>query len=360
MKTSVIVDERVSHLKHVSLNQTSRDNRNETAYFPLEFFDELSKARTLGEILQSTSYWINQIFQSDRVSIALQIDPEFLSILAISGSRVVSLEQQVPIENTLIGKAYCSKKIVICQDTSSETLLDCQWLFKAGLLSCINVPLINGDMCFGALNVGHHEKHHFDEHDAHVLSSIVNWIASQISVQKQILKMESLANIDMLTGVLNRRAFMEATKLIDEKPRVFEKNHALMMFDIDHFKLVNDEHGHLGGDEVLIALAKLIQSMKRKNDLFARIGGEEFVLLLSNISQESAIDLAERYRQSIEDMVVDYNDKQLRCTVSIGISIPLETDSSYRDVLSRADIALYSAKNSGRNQVQCWNKDMQH
>ncbi|MGF1718793.1 sensor domain-containing diguanylate cyclase [Vibrio kyushuensis] len=343
-------------MKYVSPLQPAKENHSKHAYFPLEFFDELSKAKTLGDILHSTSYWIKQIFHSDRVSIALHKEPEFLSLFALSGNEAIPLERPIPIENTMVGRVFANEKLAICNDTSSETLLDCQWLAEGGLLSCMDAPLVSNDKCFGTINIGHQDKHHFNDQDAHVLSSLVSWIASQISVQEQIVKMESLVNIDVLTGIMNRRAFFEATQLINDKPRAFDKNHALLIIDIDHFKLLNDKHGHLGGDEVLIAMAKQIQNIKRKNDLFARIGGEEFVLLLSNITEEDAATLADKYRQSIEEMVVYFKEQQLRCTISIGISTPKDTDANFTDVLARADSALYQAKNSGRNRVCCYAK----
>ncbi|MCK6264600.1 sensor domain-containing diguanylate cyclase [Vibrio sp. ZSDE26] len=328
------------------------------AYFPLEFFDELSQAKTLGDILHSTSYWIKEIFQSDRVSVALKQDTQFLSLFALSGNEAIPLERPIPIDNTLVGQVFIDEKLAICNDTSNESLLDCQWLSEGGLLSCMDAPLISDGKCFGTINIGHHDKDHFNEQDARVLSSLVSWIAAQIRVQKQMIEMENLANIDPLTGVLNRRAFIEATQLINSKPRAFDKNHALLIIDIDLFKDLNDQHGHLAGDEVLIALSKRIQNIKRKQDLFARIGGEEFVLLLSDTTLNDAIALAEKHRAAIEKMIVQFNNKELTSTVSIGISAPKETDNRFQDVMSRADAALYKAKNLGRNQVCCWDDEM--
>ncbi|WP_295893373.1 sensor domain-containing diguanylate cyclase [uncultured Vibrio sp.] len=341
-------------LKYFSPIQLTSENRERCTSFPLEFFDELSKAKTLGDVLRCTSYWIKKIFRSDRVSIALQKDSKHLSLFALSGDETIPLERPIPIVNTMVGNVFANQKLAICQDTSEETLLDCEWLAESGLLSCMDAPLIHNDRCYGTINIAHRQKNQFTDEEARVLSSLASWIASQVRMQKQMVKMESLVNIDTLTGILNRHAFMEATQLINDKRRAFDNNHALLIIDIDRFKAINDQHGHLGGDEVLIALAKRIQNMKRKNDLFARIGGEEFVLLLSEITEDDAIEIAKKYRQSIEDMVVHYEDKHLRCTVSIGLSIPLDSDVNFRDILSRADSALYEAKNAGRNQVGYW------
>lgn len=337
-----------------SLDKDPSDLEPKQAYFPLEFFDELSQAKTLGELLHSTSYWINQIFHSDRVSVTMQQDAHYLSLFAITGNKAIPVDRPIPIESTMVGSVFAQEKLAICNDTSAETYLDCQWLAEGGMMSCMDAPLISEGKCYGTINIAHHDKDHFCEQDARVLSSLVSWIASQIRVQKQVVKMETLANIDTLTGILNRRAFIEATKLINNKPRAFDKNHALLIIDIDNFKSLNDKYGHLGGDEVLMAMARKIQSIKRKDDVFARIGGEEFVLLLGDISEEDSLHLAEKYRQSIEEMTVLFNKKKLKCTVSIGISSPKPNDINFRDVIARADNALYNAKKSGRNQVTCW------
>ncbi|WGV98394.1 sensor domain-containing diguanylate cyclase [Vibrio sp. YMD68] len=348
-------------LNHDPTNTRSKELQSEKhTYFPLEFFDELSQAKTLGDILRSTSFWIKQIFQSDRVSIALQQEPDFLSLFALSGNEAIPLEHPIPIANTMVGHVFTREKLAICNDTSREAWLDCQWLAEGGLLSCMDAPLVSNGKCYGTINIGHHDKNHFHDQDARVISSLVSWIASQVRVQQHILEMEILANIDTLTGIMNRRAFFEATQLINDKPRAFDKNHALLVIDIDHFKQLNDQHGHLGGDEFLIAMTKKIQDIKRKSDVFARLGGEEFVLLLSEVTEADAATLAEKYRLSIEGMVTYYKEKPLTCTVSIGISSPKLSDQNFRDVLSRADAALYDAKNSGRNRVCCWNEKSRH
>ncbi|MBW3698216.1 sensor domain-containing diguanylate cyclase [Vibrio sp. T187] len=347
-------------MKFCSLEADASAKQDKHAYFPLAFFDELSQAESLEDILHSTSYWIKEIFHSDRVSGALQQDPNFLSLFALTGNQAIPLDRAIPIENTMVGSVFSNEQLAICNDTTEEALLDCQWLAEGGLLSCMDAPLISEGRCYGTINIGHHDKYHFNEQDARVLTSLVSWIASQIRVQKKMVKMENLANIDTLTGILNRRAFIEATKLINNKPRAFDKNHVLLIIDIDNFKSLNDEYGHLGGDEVLVTMARQIQSIKRNSDLFARIGGEEFVLLLSNINEKEALDLAEKYRYSIEKMSVFFNRKHLNITVSIGLSSPKNADANFRAVIARADTALYKAKQMGRNQVLCWSEQLEN
>ncbi len=166
--------------------------------------------------------------------------------------------------------------------------------------------------------------------------------------------MENLANLDPLTGILNRRAFFEATSLIFNQPNAFERNQFLMIIDIDHFKRFNDEFGHLGGDEVLVAVVNKLDAVKRSCDLFARLGGEEFVLLMEDVDDKEAMMLANYYRKLIAKLTVPFDNQILSCTISIGMSATLASDSDFKQVLSRADRALYQAKDLGRNKVCTW------
>ncbi|WP_047042587.1 sensor domain-containing diguanylate cyclase [Vibrio mexicanus] len=325
-----------------------------SAHFPLEFFDELSRSKNLADLLHSTTYWIKQIFESDRVSIALKRDDSSLALYAINGNQAIPLDRDIPIKNTMVGQAYSRKELAVCNNTSKEDYIDCQWLVEGGILSCMDAPLTCNDKCFGTINIGHHDKNHFSARDACVFASLVTWIASQISVHEQVIKMENLANLDPLTGILNRRAFFEATALISRQREAFSRNQILMIIDIDHFKAFNDEFGHLCGDEVLISVVNKLGEVKRKADMFARIGGEEFVLLLEDVTESEAMSLANYYRKVIERMTVDYDNKALGCTISIGLSPTLDSDHSIKQVLARADRALYQAKNWGRNRVCSW------
>ena len=123
------------------------------------------------------------------------------------------------------------------------------------------------------------------------------------------------------------------------------------MLDLDQFKLLNDTYGHQGGDKVLIETTEVINELLRMGDLFGRYGGEEFAVILPNTELTGAHDVAERIRKTIENNAIEYQGKNINVTVSIGIAVMNEYDARYEDIISRADIALYKAKNSGRNQV---------
>jgi diguanylate cyclase (GGDEF)-like protein len=123
------------------------------------------------------------------------------------------------------------------------------------------------------------------------------------------------------------------------------------MFDLDHFKRVNDSHGHHVGDRCIVMLADVVKSSIRQSDLFARFGGEEFVLLLPETNLAPALQLCERLRQRVEAQRVDTGAGEIAITVSVGLADFQQNMTTLEEIIARADAALYAAKRNGRNQV---------
>jgi len=124
-----------------------------------------------------------------------------------------------------------------------------------------------------------------------------------------------------------------------------------MMFDIDHFKKINDHHGHLAGDFVLKELARIVQGRIRRDEVFARYGGEEFAIVLPETNLEGARALADGLREKIEHSRFVFQGDNIPVTVSIGVATLAETDKTSMDLIRAADAKLYEAKRSGRNRV---------
>jgi two-component system cell cycle response regulator len=161
-----------------------------------------------------------------------------------------------------------------------------------------------------------------------------------------------LATRDQLTGLLNRREFERI--LAEERTRAGQsgKSFALVLVDIDHFKRVNDQHGHPAGDEVLRQVARRLEAGIRSGDHVARIGGEEFAIVMAEADDTVALEVAERLRQTLAATPVQAGPGlQLPLTLSVGVGVfPQHTDKS-RDIVAAADQALYRAKSAGRNRV---------
>ena len=164
-------------------------------------------------------------------------------------------------------------------------------------------------------------------------------------------KLVEMNSRDGLTGVYNRKFFENRLKEEFERYKRYQTNFSLIMQDIDFFKKINDNYGHLAGDHILIAFSSAIVSRIRGADIMARYGGEEFCCLLPETSIDSAHTLAEHIRKKIQDMVFDYEGKEIKLTVSQGVAEPNQAMSSPDNLLKLADDALYEAKNSGRNKV---------
>ncbi|MDH6266747.1 diguanylate cyclase (GGDEF)-like protein [Rhizobium sp. SG_E_25_P2] len=164
-------------------------------------------------------------------------------------------------------------------------------------------------------------------------------------------RMQKLAEIDPLTGLLNRRSFFEQTAEILSGDQSEDAGHVVLMLDIDHFKQLNDVHGHAVGDLALEQFARCCHGAVRGHDSVARLGGEEFCVLLRSVTLDKALDVAERIRSSTEAMRIDSGDEPVKITVSIGLSQCLAGENTVDQALRRADRLLYEAKMGGRNRI---------
>lgn len=176
-------------------------------------------------------------------------------------------------------------------------------------------------------------------------------IRMALKKHQETMKMEQLATTDSLTGILNRRFFLQQVNKELERSQRYGNPFSLLIVDIDHFKKVNDTYGHSAGDAVIIDVTKVIQKALRKVDILGRYGGEEFIIFLPETNYQNAIHVGERIRKTIEKTQTIYENKKIMCTISLGISNFHPNDKTFDDVFKRADTALYQAKNEGRNRV---------
>ncbi|MDH3688372.1 MAG: GGDEF domain-containing protein [Gammaproteobacteria bacterium] len=185
-------------------------------------------------------------------------------------------------------------------------------------------------------------------------------IATDITDKKQAEELltaakkyaEELAQKDELTALKNRRAFFEQGNRVSKQAKRFSRPISVIMMDIDHFKMTNDNYGHAIGDKVLQAVAEPLQRLVREIDIVARMGGEEFAFILPETGLEDAANLAERLRSEIEKLVVTNDGHQIRITASFGVVTCKDGNKNIEALLTDADDALYIAKKHGRNQVK--------
>ena len=160
------------------------------------------------------------------------------------------------------------------------------------------------------------------------------------------------STLDKLTSVYNRKYLEESLGFLIEGSYMDNREFAVIMFDIDDFKGINDKYGHQVGDEVLVKLTKVVKNNIRKNDIIGRYGGEEFVILLPNLDKNKAVNIAERIRDNVEEARI-LGEKR-KVTISIGITMSNSERISREELIGRADQALYKAKHEGKNRCILW------
>lgn len=183
------------------------------------------------------------------------------------------------------------------------------------------------------------------------LDAVLIWVVD-ISQRRQLeANLRQLATTDDLTGIANRRYFMERANQELQNSRRYGYLCAVAVVDVDHFKAVNDQLGHASGDLALQFLARMMERNLRQGDILGRLGGEEFGLLLSHTDPDTAGEVLERMRQRVQNTPVETPTGPLSITISIGMIIANDDNSPLDQLLIRADEALYRAKTSGRNRV---------
>jgi diguanylate cyclase (GGDEF)-like protein len=168
-------------------------------------------------------------------------------------------------------------------------------------------------------------------------------------VARMVLRLQHLSQRDSLTGLLNRRAFMPLLGRQSARLRRYGETYALVTLDIDHFKAINDQHGHAAGDAALVALAGLLREAARGVDHIARLGGEEFCMLLPHTDLDGAVKLGARVRDLVRQAPWAHIGDSL--TVSVGVAVAQHASETGADLMARADKALYRAKAAGRDCV---------
>jgi len=169
--------------------------------------------------------------------------------------------------------------------------------------------------------------------------------------QQRASDLETLAAVDFLTGLYNRRHFEKLANAELARCQRYMRPLSILMIDIDHFKSVNDRLGHAAGDRVLKNIAALCRAEKRDSDVVARVGGEELAFMLPETTETAAAEFAERLRQQVRESTPTLDGQMLSVTVSIGIAAASTATSGVKALMRQADTALYQAKRSGRDRV---------
>ncbi|MFH1829404.1 MAG: diguanylate cyclase [Pseudomonadota bacterium] len=252
--------------------------------------------------------------------------------------------------------AETGKKIYI-KDTSRETrFLNYKGERPPEASSFLSIPLVYKEEVLGVMNFGRRGVGSFTYQDVKMLSLIAGQVVLAIANARLYTRMRELSVKDELTGINNRRHFQNMLQMEWKRALRFHRDLSLIMVDVDYFKPYNDAFGHVQGDQVLKQIGGLLRKNLREVDTVARFGGEEFVLLLPDTDKRGAIAVAEKVRLLVEGhrfMTEDRKDTR-SITISAGIASYPDDVEQMDDLLDHADIALYKAKELGRNRIRCY------
>jgi len=218
--------------------------------------------------------------------------------------------------------------------------------------SAIVAPLILSGRVLGVISLQSQNPYAFTRGDLHLLDSFAATITVAIHNAMLHAEVQHMAITDALTGLYNRRGIFELGQREVERFQRFGRPLSLIMLDIDHFKLVNDAHGHTTGDAVLREVSKSCRAIIRQVDIFGRYGGDEFVILLPETDTFMACEVADRLRHEVEETAIHLDQAEIKITISLGVSRAVKDTHSLAGLLERADAALYNAKHNGRNRIE--------
>lgn len=219
------------------------------------------------------------------------------------------------------------------------------------IASMIIAPLIIGEETLGAISLDAYTRYAFTRSDLHLLVSFAATATTAIQNAQLHSEVQKQAITDPLTGLYNRRGFLELGWREVERANRFERPLSALMLDIDYFKDVNDSHGHLTGDQVLAGIATQFLRDLRQIDLIGRYGGDEFIALLPETDLENACQAGERLRQIVVESIFAKGSQPVRITISVGVASLHHGGENIDSLIERADRALYQAKEQGRNRV---------
>lgn len=252
--------------------------------------------------------------------------------------------------------AETGKKIYVKDTNKEERFLHYKCEKPSETSSFLSIPLVYKGEILGVINFAKRGAGSLSYQDVRMMTLVAAQVAIAIANAKLYTRMRELSIKDELTDINNRRHFQQMLQMEWKRAVRFARNLSLIMIDVDHFKQYNDMFGHLQGDKVLKLIGGILKRNLREVDTVARFGGEEFVLLLPDTDKRGAMAVAEKVRILVEShhFVTDEYQATRPVTISAGIACHPEDVEEIDDLIDRADIALYRAKEHGRNRIECY------
>lgn len=335
-----------------------QDERMFELYCLYQVTASLSKKMDLDATLKAMKQLFRKMFQFEHyVLLLLDNSSQELRMRSWFGFRKLQQHRDAfGLDESIFGEALQKNKKIYIADLAKPhrkyTYYPALRTNKGSLL-CLPLRSDTTDEPLGTILLYRREPHAFSENELHLLEKIGEHLARVIDKILIFQKAKELSITDELTKIFNRRYFYERFEREMLRSQRYNRQLSVIMVDIDHFKMFNDTHGHLHGDDVLRDVAKILEASLRKADIVARFGGEEFVILLPEIDLSHAKTVAEKLRRAVasHQFPLAHTQPMGRVTISLGVASFPEDALRGRELLQLADEALYLAKRRGRNQV---------
>lgn len=304
----------------------------------------LQEPLELEAVLEAAAEATAKVTGVERASVRLLEHDGSLAATARAGSPVhMHGESKWKLGEGLLGWIAREQKALRIGDAPADRRFVARPDMKVPIRSFIGVPIVRTPICVGVLSASHPEQDKFTERHQAALVLLAAICAPYI----EVARLARLSTADPLTGLLNRRGVDTLLGQVDEQDLL---RLSVVMADVDHFKKVNDTHGHSVGDGVLRAVASKLADVVRESDAVARYGGEEFLMVLPGATEKQALRIAERAREAVAREPIRAGDLEVPVTVSFGVA-EWSAGESRDSLVKRADDALYEAKEGGRDQV---------
>ena len=328
----------------------------------IEILSELNFKSDESQVLDHFKYLIRTFFYYDRLTISLNSEKELNSIIKlVDGVKDEFIEgTEFPTHGTLHGLPTVSEKVVLSQNwkeshknvarfNSNEAPTDFQ--------SVLGVPIIAYGESRGSLFIERITGQPYTKADEQNLTLIGRVMGASLNWLMEYEKIYQNATHDGLSNLLNHQTYKERFSEEIQRAKRFQHHMAVLIFDLDKFKRVNDTLGHPYGDYVIQTVAKIMSENVRTVDVVARYGGEEFAIILINTTPEMALVVSQRIVDNIADYPYSMNDETIHMTISGGMSLYPTHSENMKDLIGLADKAMYDAKQVGGNQIKIHSND---
>lgn len=320
------------------------------------FFDasrKLNTVLTTQDALATTLECIEDIVPFEFAAITQTLSNDEHEIVAASGALKENIGNRFYDNNGLVSMVTRNKHYLPYggKVRDGKTLVFSKEISVPKSKSLLVLPLIAQDKVVGTLSVGHSTAGAYTSERREMLEVVANQAAITFANAKMYEQMRELATTDGLTGLANHRTFQSKTEEAIARHKRSKKSFCLLLTDIDHFKNVNDTHGHPAGDEVLRQFASTFKSVLRETDTPCRYGGEEFAILLEETDTEGAILIGNKIREAVKALQFESEAGTFNCSLSIGVATWPEDATEKQGLIDLADKALYFSKEHGRDRV---------